>query len=190
MGSEIPGNQNAQVSNDGFILGTEAGIISFSGNGASVNNAGTIRVGRAAFSSFQVDLLGDLVGGIMLLGDDAAIVNTGDILVGAANAYGIAVAGQGTMIENAGLIQTSNATSLRGAVTLFAPVAGITTFTNLTQGSVVSGVTAVLGGDGNDRIINLGLLSGDVVLAGGDGQGRQCGGYPWRCAVGGGERYL
>jgi Ca2+-binding RTX toxin-like protein len=164
---------DARIVNTGSILCQEVGLLLADFDG-DVTNSGTIASsddsGSASFGA-----VGEALGGICASGTGLRIANTGTITAASDRGYGIAVAGSGTQVVNGGLVQTNSTVADRAAIDLITALGEAAVLTNTATGRVVSTLTAVQGGAGNERVRNAGEIVGNVELGAGndryDGRG-------------------
>jgi Ca2+-binding RTX toxin-like protein len=139
---------NNIVGNDGSITGWYNGI---TGGASRVTNTGTIAATTGA--------------GIAADFGDNIISNIGDIV---AATDGIYVSGTGNLIVNLGSVVTSSISPAPAALASTAAVAIDSTkgdFNRLVNaGELSSQIYAVLGGAGNETVVNRGAMNGDVGL--------------------------
>ena len=146
-GLQILGGGSSFV-NTGEVSSSGAGVL-FSGTGNTLQNNGVIRGG-----SF----------GVRTDGANTTLVNRGSVI---AQGVGISLAGAGVSLTNQGMI------SAGGTAVQIQSAAGSATTVRNDAGAVIqsTGGLAIAGGDGNERIENLGTLIGgggsSVDLGGG-----------------------
>ena len=160
--------ENLTISNSGSILSEEAGIYGPASLGARISNTGLISDGEKAGISINLAEFGVVKGGIVIKGDDVVIANSGEIIGSTSISYGIAIAGDNASITNSGLIQSNSTDASRAAVDLVTDIGDTAFVGNSDTGQIVSAVTAIEGGAGEETIVNAGFIGGDVILHDGD----------------------
>jgi hypothetical protein len=188
----VGGTPNAHLTNTGAIQITGNGALGMAGFDVSdrIDNAGSIEVhgnaagGIAFLGPFggvgsnrgTIDMHGDGALAVILAGDDVHFTNSGRITTdGAAadtplgpstDAAAVFVVGDGSMVENtrSGNIESKNAHSAAVELNLLDPAAS----SELDNSGVIKGTIAVLGGDGQETVVNHGRIVGDVMLGSGD----------------------
>ncbi|MGI9218816.1 MAG: calcium-binding protein [Hydrogenophaga sp.] len=163
------------IQNAGSISGEDSGIRAILMTGPfTLGNTGSITSFKSETNN-SYSQLGYLNGAVVLGGNGVSVNNAGTILSSATNGYGVAVQGDAAQVLNSGLIQTASTNAGRAAVDLITQTGQTALFNNSTGGRVVSALTAVEGGDGNEQVFNAGSISGHVRLGAGtdlfDGRG-------------------
>jgi uncharacterized protein with beta-barrel porin domain len=167
----LAGAGNAVV-NSGLVEALGGGVgVELTGSGGSVHNAGEIRsTGIALFLGGGSNALtndGRIGGGavgVSTRGASTTVANHGVIL---SDGIGVLLSGTGEKLTNDGLVRAA------GAAIRVDSAAGVsTTIVNAADAAIQStGAAAIVGGDGNERVENHGLLAGNGVsvdLGGGD----------------------
>jgi hypothetical protein len=179
-GMEAIDGVNLQLLNTGHItthgdlaVGVALGLASF-GPGFVDAADGTV-VNRGV-----IQTSGDGAAGVIIAGDGDHLINSGRITtngaefdgdpIGPMRAAGVVVTGDDALVENTGTIESKNAASAavelnvleRDGVTI-----ADTSSTLANHGLIRGAGVAVLGGAGQETVINFGHIVGDVVL--GDG---------------------
>jgi Ca2+-binding RTX toxin-like protein len=139
---------NNTIANGGAISAAATGIVA-GGGSSEVANTGTITSSASA--------------GIFALGGNNTISNGGAITAGI---DGILTLGSGNLIVNSGSVVTSSPSATIAAVR----ISSLTGETNklVNSGELSSQLNAVLGGDGNETVVNRGSMNGDVDLGAGN----------------------
>lgn len=191
---ELSGDSSKWQVAAGVSVVTSAGSAitnSFADN-VSIRIAGTVSAWEAStVSGFQTladgtDIVVAETGrvrgnfGLSLHGDQADVVNHGKILSNAATGIGIVGGGNGFSIENAGLIKGAQGIDLNGHGSLVNQKGGVIEGymavrfnTNvdsevINHGKLLGEGWSFIGGDGDDRLVNRGRMTGGVDM--GDGQ--------------------
>ncbi len=130
-----------------------------------------------------IETAGDGAAGVFVVGDGCHITNSGRIStdggvfdngpLGLVSAAGIIVSGDGALIENTkcGVVRSDNAASAAVELNVqeFAGVPAADLAARLENSGLIRGIgLAVLGGAGEETVINHGRIVGDVVLGDGD----------------------
>jgi hypothetical protein len=188
----LAGLANERLTNTGSIQITGDGTLGMAGfdvneridNTGSIDVHGTAAGGIALLGPFggvgtnsgTIGMHGDGAIGALLTGDDVQFANSGRITTdgGAADsplgpstdAAAILVLGDGSVMENSrtGTIESKNAQSAAVELNLQDPVAS----SHLDNSGLIKGAIAVLGGDGQETVVNHGRIVGDVMLGAGD----------------------
>jgi hypothetical protein len=151
-----------------------------------------IGVGRFAYiaagsdeitNSGTINTHGDGAAGIILVGDDHHLINSGRITAaggafdseahGLVHAAGVLVSGNGVLVENtlSGVIRSSDSASAAVELNVLERD-GFPTADMASQlenfGLITAPSVAVLGGAGEETVVNHGRIVGDVDLGGGD----------------------
>jgi hypothetical protein len=176
----------------GSVLGLDNEIV----NSGSIVTDGDLAIGVALgirSNGFRPAADGEIVNrgvinthgngasGVVMAGDGHHLTNSGRITAdgGAFNsgitvfhAAGVIVTGDGAFVENSrtGVIESKNAASAAVELNALARpgLDNTTTHAELDNYGLVKAATvAVLGGDGDDTVVNLGQIVGDVVLGNG-----------------------
>ena len=157
-------NTGTITSSTSFGIRAESGNNTI-GNGGAITSAGA---GIGAFGGFsEVSNTGTITSsngfGIFATNGNNTIANGGAIT---AAGNGIFASGTGNLIVNSGSVVTSNLFATSAAVN----IVSLTGESNrLVNGGELSGqLNAVLGGDGNETVVNRGAINGDVDLGGGN----------------------
>ena len=174
----------AQVTNAGTITASVAGALTVEGVGAQIGNSGTISGGSFGVFLYATGSVLANSGVISCSGgdfnwaairvwyNDAQIQNSGTIAATAAGVAGILVGGQvggparilqAGMIENDGMISSAAGYG----IILGGSIAGFQ-YELINSGTVAGHLVSYVGSSGVDRILNTGLMVGDVVLGHGD----------------------
>jgi Ca2+-binding RTX toxin-like protein len=135
---------NNTISNNGVITGRDAGIQS-EGGYSEIVNGGTV-------TSLYVR-------GIIAIDGNNTISNGGTITAGS---DGIFAYGTGNLIVNGGSVVTSSTSAAVAAVNISSTAGQSNRLVN--DGELSSQLNAVLGGGGNESIVNRGTINGHVVL--------------------------
>ena len=182
----------AAITNDGTVNSILLGI-RLDGAGSQVTNTGAINcsdgIGISSLGQFNVMINHGTItakSGMTCSGGNARIVNTGSI--SAIDFYGIAAVGDEIVIQNDGIIVAGrqgisvgggigNLVINRGSISTLvdSPDDGVVTFVTaagetcrlINSGDLLAINHAVIGGDGDETVINRGAIFGDVSLGGG-----------------------
>jgi hypothetical protein len=185
------GTPDAHLTNVGAVQITGDRALGMAGFGDSdeIDNAGSIDVhgtaaggiaflglaGGVANNRATVNMHGDGAIGVILVGDDLHLTNSGrittdggvaDTPLGPSDAAGVFVLGDDSVVENTktGEIESKNTQSAAVELNLPDPLAS----SHLDNFGLIKGAVAVLGGEGQETVVNHGRIIGDVVLGGGD----------------------
>ena len=162
------------IAEDGSNVITNSGTITSSGNGITATNGNnTISNGGAITAAFT---------GISATGGSSEITNTGTIT--SSNGFGIAASGggntisngghvvaafdgiiaggPGTLIANSGSVVTSSTLATDAAVKILSLAGETNRLVN--NGELAGQVNAVLGGAGDETVVNRGTMDGSVDL--------------------------
>jgi hypothetical protein len=136
-------------------------------------------IGAEVVNTGMVQAIGDGAAGVVLIGDEHHLVNSGSIVTkGAAadagfadlSAAGVLVSGDGVLLENSGVIQSKNANSAAVELNVLEraglPAAYMSSLLE-NSGWIKGAGLAILGGAGQETIVNHGLIVGDIDLGGG-----------------------
>jgi hypothetical protein len=173
-------SQDVEVVNTGHI--TTAGDLAI-GVAVGVTSAGFRPAANGTVDNHGViETEGDGAAGVVLVGDGHHLINSGRITTdgGAVNevplgpfrAAGVVVSGNGTLLENthSGVIESNNAGSAAVELNIVERNGLSVADTSSTldnSGFIKAPAVAVLGGAGQETVVNHGHIVGDVVL--GDG---------------------
>jgi Ca2+-binding RTX toxin-like protein len=160
---------NNAIANLGTITSSSsAGIVAFGGNN-TIGNGGAISARGtgivASGGSSEVTNTGTITSsghGIFADSGNNTIGNGGTIT---AAVDGIFANGSGNLIVNSGAVVSSSTSAFDGAVEIFSQAGGSNRLVN--SGELSSQLNAVLGGDGNETVVNRGAINGDVDLGAG-----------------------
>jgi hypothetical protein len=134
-----------------------------------------IAVDSSIINTGVIETNGDGAAGVFMLGDGNHLTNSGlivtdgagfkDVAVGLLHAAGVLVSGDGTLVDNTetGIIRSQNANS--AAIELNVLKRGSSQVEN--SGLIDGAKVAILGGDGQETVVNYGSIVGDVILGGG-----------------------
>ena len=130
-----------------------------------------------------IETVGDGAAGVLMIGDDHHLTNSGQITtdggevdgpLGLFRAAGVVVSGDDALVENTrkGVIESKDADSAAvelNVVERDGPCPIADTSSHLDNFGLIKGAAvAVLGGDGQETVVNHGRIVGDVVLGNGD----------------------
>ncbi len=164
---------DASINNAGQIIGMEHGLFLSSFTG-TITNSGRISAASNDVSN-SIGGFGFNAAAIMLLGDGIQLVNSATLSCSSDTGYGIAIQGNAARIVNTGLIVTASTSATIAAVTMATTTGQTATLLNGNSGLISTVLTAVLGGDGDELVINRGEIVGSILLGGGndvfDGRG-------------------
>lgn len=155
-----------RVHNLGLITSSVgAGVVFSDGNNVVVNE-GTIRGSFAAVEVFdgatRIENFGVLTSddrGVSLNGDGVNVVNAGMITC---SGMAVSANGSGDVIDNSGTISTTYSGESWGAIHFYTSADDTGLVRN--TGEITSGNFAVMGGSGNETVINQGLIRGNIDL--------------------------
>jgi len=171
LGVDLDVLNSGRVATDGDLaIGIAIGLRSLGfrpATGAEVVNTG------------QIETVGDGAAGVALIGDDHHLTNSGLITTKGAFANagfaqfstaGVLVSGDGVVVENTGVIQSKNASSAAVELNVLErvgfPAADMSS--RLENAGLIKGAAiAILGGAGQETVINHGQIIGGVNLGGG-----------------------
>jgi hypothetical protein len=174
----VPSGENISIVNAGHI--TTVGDLGI-GVALGLPPPNRTATDSSIINSGVIETNGDGAAGVLMLGDGNHLTNSGRITtdgaaleddVGLLHAAGVLVSGHNALVQNSqtGVIQSKNTASAAVELDLVERT-GVTnadtssTLDNL--GFIKGAAIAVLGGDGQETVINHGQIVGDVVLGGG-----------------------
>ena len=161
-----------------------AGRITTDGDLAIGVALGVGRFGLANAENGQIDnrgvigTVGDGAVGVLMIGDNHHLTNSGQITtdggevdgpLGLFRAAGVAVSGDGALVENTrtGVVESKNADSAAVELNVLDRdgLSNAGTSSTLENFGLIKGVAvAILGGEGQETVVNHGRIVGDVVL--------------------------
>ena len=161
------GGGNNTISNRGAITADSVGILA-AGGSSEVTNTGTITSSGsygiyADTGNNTISNGGSIAAhslGIFAIGGFSEVTNTGTIT--SSGSAGIYVVETGNLIANSGSVVTSSTSAMQAAVNIASAAGETNRLVN--NGELASQLNAVLGGAGDENIVNRGTMDGNVDL--------------------------
>ena len=178
----FPSGQELEIINTGHVStsGTAAFAVAL---GLDLPNPFDVHLGAVSGridNRGEIETHGDGAAGIVMVGDDHTLTNSGQItthggegegdFLGLARAAGVLVSGDDALVENTrtGVIESTNDNSPAVELNVLAGFLAANTSSQLRNFGLIRGAeVAVLGGAGDETVVNYGRIEGDVDL--GDG---------------------
>jgi hypothetical protein len=141
----FPPATGGEIVNSGVVetVGDGAAGVAMVGDGHQLSNIGKIKTDGGAFESAHGELH---AAGVLVSGDDALVTNARTGVISSENADSAAV--ELNVLERDGLSNADTSSTLENF-------------------GRIEGAVAVLGGDGQEHVINRGRIVGDIDLGGG-----------------------